>query len=114
MDALLIIALLALPLSTAAVLVAIVMVAVDPRPWTAVVSGLLAATLALAWVLLSYRDGVDADETGGEGNIYSQVGWLVAAVLSASAALTLQWRQAGRQLGRTPSGPVLQQGTGSV
>jgi len=89
-DILIIAALLALPLGAAAVLSAVVLVAVGPRPWTAVVSAVLAVVLVVVWVLLSYRDGVRADMPGASGNVFSQVGWLVAAVVSGVAALKLQ------------------------
>jgi len=91
--ALVIFALLAMPLGAVAVVVAVTLVAARPHPWTAVVSAVLAAVLVVAWVLLSYRDGVRSDAPGAVGNVFSQVGWLVAAVVSGAAALTLQ--QAG-------------------
>lgn len=89
-DVLVIVALLSLPLGAAAVVVAVALVAVHPRPWTAVLGAALAVALTAVWLLLSYRDGVRADETGAQGDVFSQVGWLVAAVLCGAAAL---WRQ---------------------
>jgi len=89
-DILIVVALLTLPLGAAAVLSAVVLVAAGPCPWTAVVSAALAVVLMVVWVLLSYRDGVRADAPGASGNAFSQVGWLVAAIVSGATALGLQ------------------------
>lgn len=86
-------ALLTLALLSAAgiiVLIAVVLaLATPPRRTTATLLALAGAGFTAVWVVLSYRGGVRADETGTGGNILDDVAWLVAALTLSVTSLSL-------------------------
>ena len=68
-------------------------VAVRPGTLTLVLAGLV-VVLLITWVTTTYQAGVRADETGTGGNIFSEAGWLAAALCAGvlAGALGLQAR----------------------
>ena len=94
-------ALLTLALLSAAgitVLFAIVAaLATPPRRAAATLLALAGGGLTAIWVVLSYRGGVRADETGTSGNILDDVAWLVAALTLSVMSLVLGARHRRHQ-----------------
>lgn len=58
-----------------------------PRRPVVVVPAVFGGLLLLIWVVMSYRGGVQADETQTVGNIFDDVSWLVAAVIASLFSL---------------------------
>lgn len=97
-------ALLTLALLSAGITVLFVIVlalATPPRRTAATLLALAGGGLTAIWVVLSYRGGVRADETGTSGNILDDVAWLVAAPTLSVTSLVLGARH--RQHQSSPS-----------
>jgi hypothetical protein len=56
---------------------------------------LAAAALAVGWGVASIVEMDRVDATGGTGNAFSEVGWLVCAVAAATASIVLAARSRG-------------------
>ncbi|MCZ2807049.1 hypothetical protein O2W18_18230 [Modestobacter sp. VKM Ac-2983] len=83
------------PLPIGAVVVVIALAAgifETPRRRGVLPFALSGAALLVIWMVLGYRSGVRADETGTSGSVFSDAGWLVAAVASSICSLALQLR----------------------
>lgn len=68
--------------------------------WPRAAVGLWVGGLLLlgTWVTTTLQAAVRADETGGRGDVFSTVWWLVLAGIAAAVALAVV-RQGGRQTG---------------
>ncbi|WP_375404938.1 hypothetical protein [uncultured Amnibacterium sp.] len=100
MDVLSLLALAALPLGVLVALAgAVIAVVTGVRPWTIVLSALVGPLLG-AWFVTTYLSGIRADETGTGGSVYSDIAWLVAAVVVGVAAAAVGLRT--RRHRRTP------------
>ncbi len=80
-------------------LIAVVPAAVmlDGRRWSVggVVLWLLSVALLVLWIVALNQDMTHADETGGPGSILAGVGWLVGAVGTALASVSVTVRRCG-------------------
>ena len=93
MEILLLAALAALPLGGLVVLLALLVALVaSPRRPPVLASALVGLLLLGAWVVITAAGGVRADETGTSSSIFSDVGWLVAAVVAAVCSMVIQAR----------------------
>ncbi|WP_432571324.1 hypothetical protein [Kineococcus sp. SYSU DK005] len=89
-------ALAALPLGGLVVLLALlVTLTASPRRPPVLASALVGLLLLGAWVVITAAGGVRADETGTSSSIFSDVGWLVAAVAAALCSSVLHARSTG-------------------
>lgn len=89
MEALLVVAVLALPVTALFAMAAPPTWMARRQSWPAlgVTLWVVALLLCASWVVASYRAGVRADETGTGGNIFSTWEWLLGAALAALASL---------------------------
>ncbi|MCI2237774.1 hypothetical protein MO973_16300 [Paenibacillus sp. TRM 82003] len=103
MDLLLLLTLASLPAGGVVVLVAFVSaVSTAPRHRTATLLASAGAGLAAVWVVVTYRGGIRADETGTSYNMFSDAGWLLAAAVLSVVSLVLNARR-HRRTARTLS-----------
>lgn len=99
MEILVWLALASLPLAAiVAVSGATLGVAVRPGASTLVLAALV-VVLLIAWVTTTYQAGVRADETGTGANIFSEAGWLAAALCAGALAGVLGLRPRARATG---------------
>lgn len=70
-------------------LAVVLALAIPPRRAAVVSFAVTGAALAFVWIVLSYRGGVRADETGTGGNILEDVIWLIAADVAGITSLIL-------------------------
>jgi len=92
-QALLVLALLALPACVLITLGALAIVLVHPRSAPASALAASGVLSAATWVVLSYRAAVRADETGGTGDVFDLTHWLVAAAACSTVALAAVHRR---------------------
>lgn len=90
MQALLVLALLALPACVLFTLGALAIVLVHPRSAPASALAASGVLSAATWVVLSYRAAVRADETG---DVFDLTHWLVAAACSTVALVAVHRRR---------------------
>ena len=97
-DLLLLAALATLPLGAVVVLVAVlVALTTSPRRLPVLATALASLVLLSAWVVITAEGGVRADETGTSSSIFSDAGWLAAAVALAVCSLVLNVRSLRRR-----------------